>query len=157
MQQNEFVIKFSKKCDVWQHFLSEACVRGVLYAHNMWLLILLVLFFILAIALNLLILMKNTEHDLWPQPPLLPCSLLRRSNKNNQLPLLQKQLTQLAIVAEISLVTSHSGCCGCTNVCPPTLSNNTGMFNCCQGWGGSYYLACHTSHGTAWTMQKLNS
>ncbi len=37
---------------------------------------------------------------------------------------------------------------------PP--SNNAGLFDCCQGQGGSY-LASPSSYSTAWAIQKLKN
>ncbi len=64
--QNGFVVKLTKMCDSWQHFdivVSESHDRGVSYAHNMWLSILLFYFCIFLIVSNLLIPMKNFYHN----------------------------------------------------------------------------------------------
>ncbi len=86
MQQNRFVIKITKKSvmfnNIFYFVISESCDWGVLYTHNMWLLILVFIFYFVTVS-NLLILIKQkylpwpTIHD--PQPPLFPHDLPRKT------------------------------------------------------------------------------
>ncbi len=66
-QQNDFLIKITKKCEVGQHFsffVSESYDGCVSFAHNMWLLILLIYFYFCNIfKFWLIATTKNTYHD----------------------------------------------------------------------------------------------
>ncbi len=139
--------------DIFDFVISESRDRGVLYAHETWLLISLILFFIFAIILNLLIPTKKTERN--QQPPLLPCSLVRRSHKKishychdgnrHSRPSWLKFLLQQPILA---VAAAPMGA--------PPPSNNACLFDCCQGPGGGCLASC-TSQDTARTMWKLKN
>ncbi len=81
----------------------------------------------------------NSNEKIWTQPTTTtpPSQSCEVEPQKNPPPPLWWQRMQQAIAADISLATAHSGCCGCTNECPPP-SNNTGLFNCCQGQGGGW-------------------
>ncbi len=130
--------------DIFDFVVSESCDGGLLYSHNMWLLIL-ILFFYFCDSCKF----TNSNKKYWTQPTTTTTpSQLHKVKPKNQPPLPWWQLMQPANEAVISLATAHFGCCSCTNGCFPP-SNNTGLFDC--------YLAGCTSHGTAQTMEKLKN
>ncbi len=138
--------------NIFDFVISESCDGVVSYSHNTWVLILLIIFFIFAIVSKLLIPTKNTYHN--PQPPLLPQSLVRSSQKIS------------AITAMMATdAAGHHDCnfsCGSPFwllrlhrwVIPP--SNNAGLFDCCEWRGGGYLAGC-ASHNTAQTVQELKN
>ncbi len=108
--------------NIFDFVVSESCDGGVSYSNDKWLLILLFLFFTFAIDWNLLIPMKK-EHKPWP--PLLPPSLVRNKRISHHRHLWQQ--TQSAIMAAISLVAAHFGCCSCTDGFPPQATMLAGL------------------------------
>ncbi len=116
MQQNRFVSKFPKKCDVGQHFWF-CCIlvtwwRCVVHPWHM------------TADLDFFFdnfKFTNSNKKYWMQPTItiLPSQSCEEEKEKNQTPLPWWQWMQLAIAEAISLTTAHFGCCGCTDGCSP--------------------------------------
>ncbi len=110
-----FSLKLQKSLtsnDIFHFVVSESHDGGVWYAHNMWLLILLILFFIFAIFSNKLIPTKYTYHD---SLLLQSCEDLWEGGATKISPWQQWQWTYLSIAGTIYFLTGHSGSSHCTN------------------------------------------